>query len=571
MQAYFKRKDMRKISNPHIAQLQMQLRFTSPAKRKEFLKATEGLLDIVRPDQQYPFEFICFKITGYNPKGLPKELIDGQTLIDDLQLFLLKLSAQVTDKLEEHDDEILTIDQAAQKLNISIRTISRWRRRGLIARKFTFPDGLKKLALTSSALAKFVEANPDLANQAASFKRISKEETQKIIDTAIDLGTNHGYSRQRAIEKIAKDFKRSNEAIRITIKDFQLKNPRKKFFSNFIKPLDPHQVAEVYKMYTQGVDAPQIAKKFKRSRGTIYRIIRRKRAKELLKFNTDYIANPEFVAEDAEIKILGRTLAKMNKPSTVKNNLDPSSSSLSKYLSNVKSLPRLTRNREVQLFKKYNFLKYQADELKKQLHSPNISGRIVSMLDKCILHIEQIKYNIIEANLHLVVSIAGKHSTSGTNLQDLISEGNYALMRAVDGFDYSRGFRFATYASWIIAKDFARNVPADRMRKDRAGGDSLENIQRDLRVVEAVDFGAIERARHSLVQVIKEELSDREQYVILNHYGLLGTGVRKETKTLQQIGKALNLTGERIRQIELTALQKLKQSLTIDEFELLTG
>ena len=92
-----------------------------------------------------------------------------------------------------------------------------------------------------------------------------------------------------------------------------------------------------------------------------------------------------------------------------------------------------------------------------------------------------------------------------------------------------------------------------------------------MRTTEAVDFAAIERARRSLVQVIKDELNEREQYIILNHFGLVGPPIKKKTKTLKQIGKDLELSKERVRQIELIALQKLRHSLSIEEFELLTG
>jgi RNA polymerase sigma factor (sigma-70 family) len=91
----------------------------------------------------------------------------------------------------------------------------------------------------------------------------------------------------------------------------------------------------------------------------------------------------------------------------------------------------------------------------------------------------------------------------------------------------------------------------------------------DLRITEAVDFAAVERARKSLVEVIKNDLDEREQYVILNHFGLLGTSIRKEKKTLQEIGEHMDLSKERIRQIELLALQKLRHSLSSDQFELL--
>jgi RNA polymerase sigma factor (sigma-70 family) len=179
---------------------------------------------------------------------------------------------------------------------------------------------------------------------------------------------------------------------------------------------------------------------------------------------------------------------------------------------------------------------------------------------------------IIEANLRFVIAIARKHNRDQTMLMDLISEGIFSLMRAIEKFDYTKGFRFSTYATWVIAKDFARKTP-----ESAASGLSTaqvetiqDNVDQNRRIAEAVDSGLIEQARQSLTQVIRDNLDEREQYVILNHFGLIGSIIKKEKKTLQQIGEELSLTKERVRQIELTALQKLRQLLSMEEFELLT-
>jgi len=235
----------------------------------------------------------------------------------------------------------------------------------------------------------------------------------------------------------------------------------------------------------------------------------------------------------------------------------------------LKTTAVLSRDEEIELFRRYNYLKYLVATERHQIRLAAVSASLLSQLEDYLEQAESIRRMLIEANLRLVVSIASKHTGDGANFSELVSKGNFALIQAVEEFDYTTGFRFSRRASLNIAKEYAK-VSGRSTELTRRRAESLATIQRGLRQNTA-DVLAIERTRQSLAEVIREELDEREQYVILHHFGLLGATVRKKTKTLKQIGDELGLTKERIRQIELTALQKLRQCLSKEQFELLTG
>ncbi len=109
------------------------------------------------------------------------------------------------------------------------------------------------------------------------------------------------------------------------------------------------------------------------------------------------------------------------------------------FVEAIKKIPALNREQEVELFRRYNFLKYLAAGLVKQLSLTRPCAKAAQQAEQFFNQAERMKNLIIEANLKLVVRVAGRHA-SGSNLADLISEGNMALIRAVEKFDYTKGF-----------------------------------------------------------------------------------------------------------------------------------
>lgn len=551
----------------------MQIRFTPLPKRRKELESAEKLLAIIDKDKAYPFEFVCFKITGFRPKDLlEQQSIKGDELAEDLMIFISKLSGQVAQPIAAQEEKVYTIEELAGTFDVSTKTIQRWRKRGLTARKFIFNDGKKRFGFLQSAVDKFLRKNPDLIAKAKDFGRLTNKQKQQIIKQARTLAAKGTISRYQIIEKIAAKIDRVHETVRYTILNYEKSNPGKVIFGKPPGAISPVQAAELYKLFKQGRSVEELMKRFNRSKSSIYRIINRRRAKDVLAKKIEFIDSDEFLQEGAGEKILAEPLD-MEKPTDHKSTelfkLAPGS--LSEYLQTLKEIPVFNREREVELFRRYNYLKYLACITRAGMKPARVLSGQLGQIEGRLAEADTIKKMIIEANLRLVVSIARKHVVSGANLSDLVSEGNFSLMRAVEKFDYTKGFRFATYASWAIAKDYARKIPAEITRPDKAPTASLVNIHRDLRTAAAVDVVAVEQAHKSLAQVIRDNLNEREQYIILNHFGLVGSLIKKEKKTLKQIGQDLGLSKERVRQIELIALQKLRHSLSIEEFELLTG
>jgi len=285
------------------------------------------------------------------------------------------------------------------------------------------------------------------------------------------------------------------------------------------------------------------------------------------------------------------------------------------YLKEIGKVPLLTAELEVELAKRIEAGALAANELEvRQTRDDPAKADDRTPLQRQVRRGQQAKEALIEANLRLVVSIAKRYRNRGLAFLDLIQEGNLGLMRAVEKFDYTKGFKFSTYATWWIRQAITRAL-ADQGRTIRIPVHMVETINKVVRVQRQLlqEFGreptveeiagrvefTIERVREiqrinqdtvSLEQPMGEEedfsLSDliedqgaevpddaatrsmlheavrdalatlpkREREVMELRFGLEDGRVR----TLEEVGKAFGVTRERIRQIEAKTLAKLR-------------
>ena len=589
---------MRKIQSHNLAQLLMQLRFTPEAKRRVQLEAAEKLYALIDKDRQYPYDFVCFHITGFQPKGtLEQEIISGSDLRADLQIFIAKLSGRLAVSVAQESEKVWTVEDLAERFSVSTKTISRWRSRGLLARRFVFDDGAHRLGFLESVVERFARENPELVASAGQFRRLTETQRQQAIRQARSLAAKTSLSRHQITGQVAEKLGIARETVRTILQQYEKKHPEKSVFRRPLGRIQPAEAAELFRLYRQGVGIHQLMERFDRSRATVHRIINQRRAAALLARKIEYVASDEFLQDGASERILGAPLV-LDRPDPQRkiewldlvgengtpgpagsdweelagedgHGWGPEPNLLPEYMQVLKITPVLSRDREIELFRRYNYVKHLVSQERHQLRLSRVSAALLSRLEGYLDEAEEIRTLLVEANLRLVVSIAGKHTSDGPSFLELVSKGNFALIQAVEEFDYTKGFRFSRRASLDIAKEYAKaSGRSTELTPKRAA--SLASIQRDMRGTTA-DVLALERTRQDLAEVIRQELDEREQYVILHHFGLIGSPIRRKTKTLKQIGDELELTKERIRQIELSALQKLRQCLSREQFEMLTG
>jgi RNA polymerase sigma factor (sigma-70 family) len=267
------------------------------------------------------------------------------------------------------------------------------------------------------------------------------------------------------------------------------------------------------------------------------------------------------------------------------------------YLTDIGQYTLLTKDDEVRLAKAIEAGKEAIAELDA---NKDLTPARKRELRRVARQGEEAERQFVQSNLRLVVSIAKKYQASGLPLLDLIQEGNLGLMHAVEKFDWRKGFKFSTYATWWIRQAITRGIAntGRTIRLPVHAGDTLARLQKarsrlelkygrpatlaelarevempEDKVTEALRFAAeplslseplredgdaelgdVVEDRSAEIARLLAPLDEREREILKLRFGL----DRGEPRTLEEVGEHFNLTRERIRQIEARAMSKLR-------------
>ncbi|HEY5316091.1 MAG TPA: sigma factor, partial [Pirellulales bacterium] len=427
--------------NPVLRQLRdQQVRFAPRDKKLDQVNRAEKLLAEIDPGQTYTYEYLCFRITDFRPESYPHLKLSGDEALHDLRLFVEDVSDSADLPVESAGERVLTVEELSKLFKVSTKTVSRWRQQGLVSRRFVF-DGRKRVGFLQSSIDRFVAGNEDRVHRGTRFSQLSEEEREKIIYRARRLA-RAGASAAEVTRRLAEYTGRSIETVRYTLKAFDHEHPDLAVFPEHAGPLSEPVKKKIYQLYRRGVSVDALAKRHGRTRTSVYRIINEMRAVRTMELPLDYMPNELFPKAGADKAILGPL---PEGPAAKKTRLP---AGLPPYLASLYEVPLLTREQEVHYFRKFNYLKFKAAKLREGLEAAHAKSSVMDEIERLYEEAVATKNQIIRSNLRLVVSIAKRHVGPVDNFFELVSDGNMSLIRAVEKFDFARGNKFSTYASW---------------------------------------------------------------------------------------------------------------------------
>lgn len=281
-----------------------------------------------------------------------------------------------------------------------------------------------------------------------------------------------------------------------------------------------------------------------------------KRAARLLGESIEFIPNDSFKGqrdrlEECSELIRSVELGEVESGSAL-------ASGLPAHLGRLCSTPLLSPEEEKELFERMNYCKYRAQALIARLSRTRPALIKVRDAENYLHRAERLRNYLIQANTRLVMSIARKFADARNGFDDLLSQGIASLMHAVEKFDFSRGYRFSTYATCAVRRDLYRLVMKQKKSQQRfatGSGELLDGCPEDEADPDELTESSWRHLSAALVQML-ERLDERERFIITYRFGLDESGNRS---SYSRLGERLGISKERVRQLANRALDKLRE------------
>jgi RNA polymerase primary sigma factor/RNA polymerase sigma factor len=446
--------------------LAAQLRFAPPAAARRQMERAEELLSVISPAQNYPEDWIVFAITGYRPELAAPSLVVGSALLGELAVLIERLgvAAGLTPDdlpgLHDPEPQWLDADQLCARWSISRKTLDRHRRAAapadgavLPARRIRTPAGREKLYFPLHGVREFEARRGEALRQAASFSRIEPEVERKIVRLAARYHERLGWTLNQTAKRLAQRFGRGHETVRQLLQRAEQERP---VFAE-PGPLSPRHRRVVARAYARGVPVEILARRFTRSRPSIYRVLTRERADALRTLRLLDEDAPEFARQPPP------SLARALDAPSVNSGLGlPAPGTLAELLRYVEAEPVTDPRAERERATAYWILRARASDLIGEFPLHQAAAGACDEAETLLRWASRLKAELVRSQLGLIPrnvrSATGRELTNfpRASAGALLDECTSAIIEATDRFDPSKGGRLAAPAGLALTRVLTR-------------------------------------------------------------------------------------------------------------------
>lgn len=478
------RKSAQAFRTRELQQLTRQLLFAPPSRRSEQVRAAELLHDQIDPDRTYPLDYLSYRITGRRSTSEADDspLLVGEAVKPDLRQMIDALSRSIDLRESQLGEPCESIANLAERLNVSTKTIHRWRGAGLRWRWVTHATaGRKTIVIPESSLQQFRNQQPSRVERASDFSQLTSEQRQQILLRARHIAEATDVSLNRVAVHLAQKFGRAVETIRQILEDHDRNQPIDRIFADRTGVLTARQKRTIVRARKMNVRISKIAKHFKRTRSTIYRAINEQRAAEIKSLHLRGYSLPTFTRPDADSVFLSDPKgSELPQTSDLRARLSTADSTAPSRPQNVAvdDLPEalqpayssdiLSESDEHRLLVRLNFLKYKIADLRSKLDRYEPRASDLDRIEPLVAMLDETRQKLIFGTLPLVLSASRRHIPPDTpqrrvqsRLLDLLALGHNVLIDSIDTFDITRHQTFWSYLHWSLMRVYAAEA-ADR-------------------------------------------------------------------------------------------------------------
>ncbi len=468
-----------------IAELTRQLLIAPASIRPTQVRHAEALHDDLEPDRNYPFDFISYHITGYRSDATPPMLLTGEAVMADLRLLIDKLT-HATPMPVTDDDPVQSPESLAERLNISTKTVSRWRGQGLRWRWVAQPGHKHKvIAFTPQAVEAFLRRHPQRVARASDRTRIDPRTRQQVIERARRIVQAKDASLNQVALHLAKKIGRAHQTIRLLLEHHDRDNPQDKIFIDRTAPLDARQQRRIAHLHKSGVPMSQIASHFNRTRSTIYRSMRHRRVAVIDRLRLDGVASPRFEQDDAD-RLLAVSGGDTQQPA-MRAGASVPVDDLPPEIQPLFNAPRADPDWLGLLLTRYNYLKHRAATARTSLNRYDPRVADLDQIEADARAAAATRDRVVAASLPAVLSAVRRHLVSQpdhspAHILDLLVASVPTLVEAIDRYDINRAQPFDHYLTYLLMRQFAVDDSPDpdapgRARRRADGPEALKRLR----------------------------------------------------------------------------------------------